>query len=143
MSGDLKDPGKSIPRGTLGAIAVTFVFYVILVFTLAFTVVNETLIENEFILESICFWAPLFLLGVWFSTLSSALGVLIGGARIAQALAKDHLIPGISWLSHGSGSNNEPRIAVLFSFLLIQSTVFLGSKVNFLASLTTMFFLLS
>lgn len=143
MSGDLKDPGKSIPRGTLGAIAVTFIFYVILVFTLAFTVVNETLIENEFILESICFWAPLFLLGVWFSTLSSALGVLIGGARIAQALAKDHLIPGISWLSHGSGSNNEPRIAVLFSFLLIQSTVFLGSKVNFLASLTTMFFLLS
>ena len=143
MSGDLKNPGRAIPLGTLSAIGVTFVFYVILVFSLAFTVTSQTLIDNLFILQTICFWPPLFLIGVWLSTLSSALGVLIGGARIAQALAKDNLIPGIGWLAHGSGKNNEPRIAVLFSYLLIQATVFLGTNVNLLASMTTMFFLLS
>lgn len=143
MSGDLKDPAKAIPRGTLSAIGVTFCFYFVLVISLAFTVTNITLQENDFILQSICFWSPLFLIGVWLSTLSSALGVLIGSARIGQALAKDELIPGIKWLARGSGKNNEPRVAVLFSYLLIQLTVFLGTNVNLLASLTTMFFLLS
>jgi solute carrier family 12 (potassium/chloride transporters), member 9 len=143
MSGDLKDPGHSIPRGTLSAIAVTGVFYATLVMSFGATVTSETLQSNFFIMQSICFWSPLFLIGVWLSTLSSALGSIIGSARIAQALAKDGLLPGIGWLAHESGKSREPRIAVLVSFLLIESTVFLGANVDLLASLTTMFFLLS
>jgi solute carrier family 12 (potassium/chloride transporters), member 9 len=69
--------------------------------------------------------------------------VTIGAARIIQAVAKDNLIPGLGWLARGSGKNNEPRVAVFVTYILIQLTVFMGSNVNFLASFTTMFFLLS
>lgn len=145
MSGDLKDPGRSIPKGTLLAIAVTGLYYVLLGLSLAFTVVRSQLAQTKtIVLNDICFWPPIVSVGVLLSTASSALNSLIGGARILQAFAQDDLVFGMKYLAQGSGANNEPRVAVVFTWFLMQAMVFGGKKrLNFFATLTTMFFLLS
>eukprot|EP01095_Lingulamoeba_sp_RSL-Kostka_P007243 TRINITY_DN2290_c1_g2_i1.p1 TRINITY_DN2290_c1_g2~~TRINITY_DN2290_c1_g2_i1.p1 ORF type:complete len:912 (+),score=280.72 TRINITY_DN2290_c1_g2_i1:115-2850(+) len=143
MSGDLKNPGRAIPYGTLSAIGVTLIYYLMIIFTLALTVDRFGLSNYFFIIQYICFWQPIITLGIFMSSLSSALSVLIGSARILQALARDKLIPFIGFLGYGSKGKDEPRYAVLLSWFLIQMTLFLGTNVNVLATWTTMFFLLS
>lgn len=46
MSGDLKKPSKSIPRGTLYAVFVTFLQYVIMTILIASTTNRSTLVSN-------------------------------------------------------------------------------------------------
>jgi potassium/chloride transporter 9 len=81
--------------------------------------------------------------GVFAATLSAALSTLIGASRVLQALAKDRLFSGIlhpfTWTV---GKNKEPLPAVLFSWFIVQMTLFLG-RLNTIAPLVTMFFLLS
>lgn len=46
MSGELKSPGRSIPKGTLSAIAFTFVCYVLLSFFISATT-SRFLLQNN------------------------------------------------------------------------------------------------
>jgi solute carrier family 12 sodium/potassium/chloride transporter 2 len=47
MSGDLKDPKKSIPLGSISAIVVGFVVYIGLAFYLSYTVDREFVIRSK------------------------------------------------------------------------------------------------
>eukprot|EP00003_Mantamonas_plastica_P015111 TRINITY_DN2580_c0_g1_i4.p1 TRINITY_DN2580_c0_g1~~TRINITY_DN2580_c0_g1_i4.p1 ORF type:complete len:930 (-),score=290.19 TRINITY_DN2580_c0_g1_i4:2-2746(-) len=141
MSGDLANPGKSIPQGTLLAIATTFVVYIFLVFILGSTVSNYTLRTNYFIMQSVSVpW--IIAAGIFCATLSSALSAIIGSSRILQALARDDLLPILAPFKKGSGKSDEPRRAVLCSWALIQLALLIG-KLNIVAPITTMFFLIS
>src|SRR5690606_25226851 len=93
MSGDLKDPGKSIPRGTLAAVAVTFVLYLTQIVLTAGTSPRADLQADPFgELQKMSVWAPLVVLGVFAATLSSALGSLLAAPRILQAMGQDRLM---------------------------------------------------
>lgn len=50
MSGELKSPGRSIPIGTLSAVAFTFVCYVILSFFISATTTRFLLQNNNLFL---------------------------------------------------------------------------------------------
>ena len=50
--------------------------------------------------------------------MSSALGGILGGPRILQAVAQDKILPRL--LSVGHGKNNEPRNALIFTFILAE-----------------------
>ncbi len=63
MSGELKDPRKSIPVGTLWAIAVSFVIYMALAYWIARTASVEELLENYNIMIDKSFFPPLSLPG--------------------------------------------------------------------------------
>ena len=56
-------------------------------------------------------------------TLSSALGALVGSARVIQALAKDNLLPCLRVFAHGSASDGEPRRAIVLSWCIAQVRV--------------------
>lgn len=138
MSGDLQNPRKSIPRGTLLAIAVGFVVYMAVPVWLAFNFSNGDLIEKTdavFLTASI---PALIYVGVWGATLSSALGSILTAPRTLQALAMDGLAPAI--LARGYGVNNEPRGGIILTFVLAQVGIFLGS-LDAIAPVLTMFFL--
>ena len=138
MSGDLKDPRKAIPRGTLSAILVGFVIYMAFPVWLAMNWSNEELVEN---LDSVFQTASipaLIYVGVWGATLSSALGSILTAPRTLQALAIDGLAP--RFLGKGFGPNNEPRIGTFVTFLLAQVGILLGD-LNAIAPILTMFFL--
>ncbi len=94
MSGDLRNPKKDIPIGTISAIAVGFVVYVGLAIFLAMRVDPETLKSDYNILLKIALFAPVVVAGIWGgATLSSALGGIFGRSRILQAMSIDRITP--------------------------------------------------
>lgn len=140
LSGDLKNPNKSIPKGTIIAICFTFVFYILVAVWFAYNFSSEKLIGNDSIIISSARIPMLVIIGIWAATLSSAIGVLLGAPRTLQALGKDKIVPGI--FAKGSGSSNEPRIAMIFSVILAGILLMMGD-INFISQLLTMFFLAS
>ncbi len=55
------------------------------------------------------------------ATLSSALGSMMGAPRILQAFARDNVFKQLKWFARGSGVSNEPRRAVILTFLIAQA----------------------
>ena len=138
MSGDLKNPKSSIPKGTMLAIFSGLVIYIGLAVGFAFFVDRDLLLEDTAFLQKIALVPLLVIAGIWGATLSSALGGILGGPRIIQALAKDKLAPGI--LSKGFGINNEPRIAILLTFIIALGGILIGD-LNTIARVVSMFFI--
>ena len=144
MSGDLADPRKSIPRGTLAALVVGYIVYMTLPVFLALRADATTLIEDPLIMRRMAFWGDAILLGVWGATLSSAMGSILGAPRVLQAISRDGVIPGRvgHWLGKGSGSDDAPRIGTTLTLAVGLTAVWLGD-LNMIAPVLTMFFLAS
>jgi amino acid transporter len=93
MSGDLKDPKRSIPVGTLTAIGVSFVIYVLLAIWLARSATPQELTSNYTVMMDKAFWPPAVLAGLLGATFSSALASMVGAGRILQAMGAHQVVP--------------------------------------------------
>ena len=138
MSGDLKDPKKAIPVGTMGAIAVGFAIYLLLGIFLAVVISPDVLINNSKVLFEYAAIGLLVYLGVWGATLSSALGGILGGPRILQAMSVDNLTPKI--FAKGVGAGNEPRNALILTVVIAECGILIGD-LNVIAEVVSMFYL--
>lgn len=138
MSGDLKNPKRDIPLGTMLSIGSGLVIYLGLAFGFYYLVDQDLMINDYNFLMQIA-WIPMLVVaGVWGATLSSALGGILGGPRIIQAVAKDRIVPKI--LGKVYGKNNEPRNAVYFTFIIAEIGILIGD-LNIIAGVVTMFYL--
>ena len=142
MSGDLRDPGRSIPVGTLAAVIVTAVIYFAEAMLLAGCRPRDLLIGERLILADIAYWPALITAGVFAATLSSALGSMMGAPRILQAFARDNIFRSLRFFGTGSGPRGEPRRAIVLSFVIAETCVLLAD-LNTIAPLITMFFLIT
>lgn len=142
MSGDLRDPGKSLPAGTFAAIGVTAFVYLSLIILLAGGVDRTELISNSLIMNDVAVWPALIIAGVFAATLSSALGSMLGAPRIMQAFARDRVFKSLHFLGRGSGSADEPRRATVLTALVSQAAILLGD-LNAIAPIITMFFMVT
>lgn len=141
MSGDLRDPIRSIPVGTLAAVGTGYVVYMALPFLLASRANALTLIEDSLVMQQMALWGPAILMGVWGATLSSAIGSLLGAPRVAQALARDRVLPSwLSWLGRGSGQDDEPRLGTILTLGVVIAAVCIG-QLDLIAPVLSMFFL--
>jgi solute carrier family 12 sodium/potassium/chloride transporter 2 len=138
MSGDLKNPKQSIPRGTLLAIGVGLLVYLCLAVFLALNVNSEVLKTDYNILMKIAIFAPAVVLGIWGATLSSALGGILGGPRIIQAMSIDKITPKI--FGFGKGKNNEPVNALFLVFMIAEAGILIG-ELDIIARVVSMFYL--
>lgn len=138
MSGDLKDPSRSIPMGTIASIVVTAIVYFAAIYWLSTHATPDELINNSFVMQGVARWPFLIFLGVWAATLSSALGSIMAAPRTLQAIAKDDVLP--RGLAAQLGSPTEPRLAVLVSGAIAVVVIWAGD-LNFVAPIITMFFL--
>ena len=138
MSGDLKDPKTSIPVGTLSAIGVGLVVYLVLAVFMAFTINSDVLKTDYNILMKVALFAPAVVAGIWGATLSSALGGILGGPRILQAMSIDKVTPKI--FGKGKGTNNEPVNALLMVFIIAEAGVLIG-ELDVIARVVSMFYL--
>ncbi len=135
MSGDLKDPKRAIPLGTMAAIGVGLVIYVLLLVFIAYRAPVEELIADKNILLRMA-WSPqLVTLGVFAATLSSALGSLLGAPRTLQALSNDGIVP--KFLSRGG---SEPRVALVVTILVAEGGILIA-ELELVSVILSMFFL--
>jgi amino acid transporter len=141
MSGDLAEPDKAIPRGTLAAVGVGYLIYMALPVFLAARAGSQELITDPMIMRRMAFWGDAILLGVWGATLSSAVGSIMGAPRVLQALARDGILPArLRFLGKGSGDDDSPRIGTVVTLGIALAAVWLGD-LNVIAPILTMFFL--
>ena len=146
MSGDLKDPARSIPAGTLLSILFTSLIYLSLTLLMGGARSADVLanIKSEsLVIADISAYSSLILAGVFAATLSSALGSMMGAPRILQAFAKDGVFPVIRPFSIGAGPTNEPRRATVLTFVISQAAILLIGDLNAIAPLITMFFMIT
>ncbi|MBU0679112.1 MAG: amino acid permease, partial [Verrucomicrobia bacterium] len=150
MSGDLKDPAKSLVRGTLAALTVGFVVYLAEILLCGGAQVRADLIERPFemLLEQAPLHFPAAIIGgVLAATLSSAMGSFMGAPRVLQALARDRVFPGLTVFARGTRHRNEPREALWLTLVLSFAVVFIASgedslrAFDIVASIVAMFFL--
>jgi amino acid transporter len=142
MSGDLRDPGKSLPLGTFAAIAVTTLVYIGLIVALGGSVERSELVAVSFVMHEVALWPSLIVAGVFAATLSSALGSMLGAPRILQAFARDNVFKTLAFFGKGSGASDEPRRAIVLTVLLSQAAIMLGD-LDAIAPIITMFFLVT
>jgi potassium/chloride transporter 9 len=142
LSGDLKEPRKTIGKGTLIAVFASFLTYISLVITQAGVFDRDTLRVNMNVLQETAAFPPGVIVGILIATSSSALGAMFGGSRVLQALARDDLFPGLRWLGKGSFGADEPRRAVLFTWFIAQICLFIGD-LDIVAPVISSFFCLS
>ncbi len=141
LSGDLRNPSRSIPRGTLAAIGTGYVIYMGIAVILAQRAGPETLLSDSLVMRRMAFWGDAILLGVWGATLSSAVGSILGAPRVLQALARDNVLPRpLRWVGRGSGPDDEPRLGTMLTLVVCLAAVYFGN-LNLIAPVLTMFFL--
>ncbi|XP_065267154.1 solute carrier family 12 member 9-like [Emys orbicularis] len=141
MSGDLKRPSYSIPRGTIAAVLFTYLIYNLLAITLCCTCDRILLQKDYGFLRDINVWPPFVIIGIYSSTLSASMSNLIGASRILYALAKDDIFGRALAPAKKTSRGGNPWVAVILSWVVVQLVLFSG-KLNTIAAIVTIFFLL-
>lgn len=150
MSGDLRNPSRSLVRGTFAAIAVGGMLYLLQIILCGGSQSRDLLIQAPYatLLEHALFGAAfLVAAGVFAASISSAMGSLMGAPRILQAVGQDRVLGILAPFAKGSERNQEPLRGLWLAFgittvvLLVATTEWAGDAFNGVASLVTMFFL--
>ena len=146
LSGDLKNPSRSIPFGTIIATFSGMLIYLAVIYKLSISASPEEMLSNQLIMSRIAIFGTVIIpLGLAASTLSSAIGSVMVAPRTLQALALDSSFPVKrinKWLSQGRKSDSEPANASLVTIIIALVFVTLGS-VNAVAEIISMFFLVT
>jgi amino acid transporter len=142
MSGDLQDPGKSLPRGTFMAVGVSIVVYFLSSILFAAALPAEVMMGDYGSMNRVALYGFLVTAGVIAATLSSAMASFLGAPRILQSLAADRIFPFLVPFAKGSGPTANPRRGVILSAGIAYATVAWG-QLNLIAPVVSMFFLIS
>ena len=146
LSGNLKNPGKSIPLGTMAATLTGLIVYVFVIIKFSISASQSDLVEDQLIMSRIAILGQVVVpVGLAAATSSAAVGFMMIAPRTLQAICLDKTVPfrRLNILfARGKGVNNEPNNASLFSLAIAIVFVALGD-VNTVATIITMFFLIT
>ncbi|KAJ2684494.1 hypothetical protein GGH99_004033 [Coemansia sp. RSA 1285] len=137
MSSQLRKPSKSIPKGTLWGVGVTFVLYIALAVSLGSTTRRATLRSNYNVLQEINIVPLVVAVGALTTSVTSTLSGLLSAASVLQAIAKDDLFAVLAPLKR-VGRNDSPTRAIFATYAISQVAFFVGDT-NAVAPYTTMF----
>ncbi|MCB1082348.1 MAG: amino acid permease, partial [Chlamydiia bacterium] len=129
MSGDLKNPSRSLAIGTMGAVVTAYLVYIALSTFLSMKIPSEVLKSHPMVIYYVSKVGLFFIAGVWGATLSSALGSLMTSPRTIQSLAKDHVLP------HFFAKQLKYPVIVV---VLLTATLLLTTDINHLLPILSM-----
>ncbi len=155
MSGDLKNPAKSIPLGIIAAVFVAFLTYYAQFLVCAGSFSRSDLVSKPYTVlveNSIFGLGWLVTAGVSAATISTAMGLSLCAPRVLQAFSSDKIIRAFDIFAKGEGVSNEPRRAAILTFAIAAAVlVWAGMKgvssdnmspvLNITAEIATMCFL--
>jgi len=144
LSGDLKDPKKSIPKGTLWATIVGILIYIAVAIKLFYAAPLWDLANNQMVMAKIAIWEPIIPIGLGCAAISSALGSIMIAPRTLQALGVDKIFPGAlsDWLSKGRKKDGEPFNSLVITCIIGFVFILMGD-INTVASIISMFFIVT
>ncbi len=147
LSGDLKDPTRSIPRGTILATVVGIFVYIAVAYKLAISFSPDDLANpaNGLIMQRLAYWGPIIPIGLAAASLSSALGSILVAPRTLQAIGADHILPNQflnRYFAKGRAVSNDPWNASLISIIIAFFFISIGT-IEFVAQIISMFFMVT
>ena len=147
LSGDLKDPGKSLPLGTMAGTLVGMIIYVFIAYKLAASASPADLADTSQLVMAGIAWQGWWLipLGLAAATISSALGSIMVAPRTLQAISRDQIFPTPKindWLSEGKGESDEPFNATIVTVVLAGVFILMGA-LDMVAQVISMFFMVT
>jgi amino acid transporter len=141
MSGELKDPRISIPKGTLAAWGVSLLVYSIFAVWYATMGTSEELVRNKTIMFERSVVPDLILIGLFSSTLMAALSTLVSAPRLLYAMAQHHVVIGSKYIANRTDKNNL-RNATIITFSIAALGLLSGS-LDAIAPVITSFFIVT
>ncbi|MCL1821986.1 MAG: amino acid permease [Prolixibacteraceae bacterium] len=146
LSGDLRNPSKSIPLGTMCGTITGLIVYVLIVWKLSISASQADLLGKQLVMADIAVGGFLIIpIGLAAATFSSALGAILVAPRTLQALAGDQSFPVRRvnrFLKKGKGESSEPLNASIITIIIAFIFVLTGSIDN-VAQIISMFFLIT
>lgn len=136
MSGTLKSPRRSIPRGTMLAVFVALIVYVLGAIWYGVMATPDELRDNYLIIVERAAWGPMVLAGILASTFTAALSSMVTAPRVLQSLASYRVLPRAEVFA------SSLRNSSLLTAFIVALVLMLGS-LDRVAVLITMFFLLT
>uniref|UniRef100_A0A8C5C957 Solute carrier family 12 member 7a n=1 Tax=Gadus morhua TaxID=8049 RepID=A0A8C5C957_GADMO len=129
-SGDLRDAQRSIPVGTILAIATTSLIYQ-----------GGASVGKNLVIGTLAWPSPwVIVIGSFFSCCGAGLQSLTGAPRLLQAIARDGIIPALQVFGHGK-ANGEPTWALLMTVGICEIGILIAS-LDAVAPILSMFFLM-
>ncbi|WP_224482843.1 amino acid permease [Robertkochia aurantiaca] len=141
MSGDLRNPRQSIPQGTLWAVGLTAIVYIVLAIMVGYMGEVDELVNNYTFFVDNAFIPTLVLIGLLGATFSSALTSFVGAPRILEAIARKNILP-FSGKLKKRNKKGEPAAAIVLSGGIVLIGLLIR-ELNLIAPLITMFFLIT
>ena len=145
LSGDLKNPQRSIPLGTISATFAGMVIYLLVAIKLCQSATPEELAANQFVMADIARWRSTIYVGLGAAAFSSALGSILVAPRTLQMLARDNVLPVPRLnrlMAKGMGQTQEPVYATCVSGGIAIVFVIVGN-VDIIAQILSMFFMVT
>ncbi|PHH51715.1 Vacuolar cation-chloride cotransporter 1 [Ceratocystis fimbriata CBS 114723] len=136
MSGYLRNPSHSIPKGTLWAMLATLVCYLVVSIAMASSITHESLMSNFNVILLTNISAKLVIAGECVVTLFSALMGLLAAANLLRALARDKLLPGMEPLFSRFTKRDDDPALFLMTYALAQLALL--ADLNQIATLISM-----
>ncbi|KRX88904.1 Solute carrier family 12 member 5 [Trichinella pseudospiralis] len=148
MSGDLKNPHKSLPIGTIAAQITTSFIYLSLVLIFGGTM-HGALLRDKYgeslrgdMVVALMGWPSkwVILIGSFTSTFGAALQCLCSAPRLLQSIAKDDVIPFLRIFGRVT-RYNEPFNALLITTAVAEGAILIGG-IDYIAPVVDFFFLM-
>uniref|UniRef100_A0A8C1S6R5 Solute carrier family 12 member 7b n=1 Tax=Cyprinus carpio TaxID=7962 RepID=A0A8C1S6R5_CYPCA len=135
-SGDLRDAQRSIPIGTILAIATTSIICI-----LRYLDLFGDSVKGNLVIGTLSWPSPwVIVIGSFFSCCGAGLQSLTGAPRLLQAIARDGIVPFLQVFGHGK-ANGEPTWALLLTAVICESGILIAS-LDAVAPILSMFFLM-
>ena len=138
IAGELKEPAKQIPRGTLTACAFTFAVISAMAVFSALTV-NPTMMQQECLyFNNFSLWSPIIPFAVFVTAFAPALSNTMGASRILEAVTKDLMIGPMAKVHE----TEKPALWVCLTWILVELFLLMGSM-NKIAKLCSVLYMIS
>jgi amino acid transporter len=139
MSGQLGNPQRAIPRGTLWAWAVTTALYLLAAVWYSIVATQEELLTNPMVAFDHALLGWVVRAGLLASTLMAALSSLVASSQLLRAMASEGVVP--TWLAR-LGAGGEPQVALAVTAGVAGAGLLTGG-LDAIAPIITAFFLLT